>query len=42
VPFNRALSAVQSGSPYRTEKLADLDLEAIAVAGQRLRGGEDL
>lgn len=31
-----------SGRPYRVEELADLELEAVRVAGQRLRGGENL
>src|ERR1700682_2867865 len=29
-----------SGGPNRTEEFADLELEAAAVAGQRLRRGE--
>jgi hypothetical protein len=31
-----------SGAAYRVEELADLKLEAVAVAGQRLRRREDL
>jgi hypothetical protein len=31
-----------SGGAYRIEELPDLELEAIAIAGQRLRRGQDL
>src|ERR1035437_24650 len=31
-----------SGRPYRVEELADLELEPVAVAGQRLRCGKNL
>jgi hypothetical protein len=34
--------SVLSGRPYRTEELADLELQPVAVAGQRLRCGENL
>src|SRR6266704_1866253 len=33
---------VTSGGPHRVEELADFQLEAVAVAGQRLRRGENL
>ena len=33
---------VRSGRAHRVEELADLELEAVRVAGQRLRRGEHL
>jgi hypothetical protein len=36
------LEPVGSGRPYRVEELADLELEAVRVAGQRLCRGEHL
>ena len=36
------IALVWSGRPYRVEELADLELEAVAVAGQRLRRREHL
>ena len=35
-------SLVRSGRAHRVEELADLELEAVRVAGQRLRRGEHL
>jgi hypothetical protein len=32
----------RSGCPHRFQELADLELEAVAVAGQRLRRGQNL
>ena len=37
-----AKSNAVSGGPHRVEELADLKLEAVAVAGQQLRRGENL
>ena len=37
-----ARPAALSGRPHRIEELADFELEAVAVAGQRLRRGENL
>ena len=34
--------SVLSGGAYRVEELADFELQPVAVAGQRLRGRENL
>jgi RecB family exonuclease len=39
---NLELSVDASGRADRLQELADLELEAIAVAGQHLRRGQDL
>src|SRR5712664_714330 len=40
--FTGVCRSALSGGPHRVEELADFELEAIAVAGQRLCRGENL